>query len=49
MDLHASKWTSKMLACQYRFATSATRTVTIVVVGTVGRPRVDVDAFIVVP
>jgi hypothetical protein len=49
VDLHASKWTSKMLACQYRFATSATRTVTIVVVGTVGRPRVDVDAFIVVP
>jgi hypothetical protein len=30
-----------------RYSTSASRTIKVVVVGTSGRPRVDLDAFIV--
>jgi hypothetical protein len=33
---------------QRSYATSATRTIKVAVVGTSGRPRVDLDAFIVV-
>jgi len=39
----ASRW----IAWQRRFTTSATRTIRIVVLGTAGRPRFDIDAFIV--
>ena len=37
----------RVLAWQRTWATSATRTIKVVVVGTSGRPRVDVDAFVV--
>jgi hypothetical protein len=33
---------------QGTWATSATRTIKLVVVGTAGHPRVDIDAFVVV-
>jgi CSLREA domain-containing protein len=35
------------VAWQARFSTSATRTIKVVVVGTKGRPRVDIDGFVV--
>lgn len=38
----------RTIAWQKTYATSATRAVKLVVVGTAGRPRVDLDAFIVV-
>ncbi|MFN8631296.1 MAG: CSLREA domain-containing protein [Chloroflexota bacterium] len=37
----------RYIAWQLRFSTSATRTIKVVVVGTSGRPRVDIDGFIV--
>ena len=37
----------RVLAWQRTWSTSATRTIRVVVVGTSGRPRVDVDAFVV--
>ena len=45
VDLRSSATTYRVLAWQKTWSTSATRTVKLVVVGTSGRPRVDLDAF----
>ena len=47
IDLKSSSTHERVLAWQQTWATSATRTIKVVVVGTSGRPRVDVDAFVV--
>ncbi len=47
VDLRAASWTARALAWRISFSSSATRTLKVVVVGTAGRPRVDVDAFVV--
>jgi hypothetical protein len=47
VDLWSSTLRTKHLIWQTTYATSATRTITIKVLRTTGRPRVDVDGFIV--
>jgi len=47
VDLHAEAATYRVLAWQKTWSTSGTRTVKLVVAGTSGRPRVDLDAFAV--
>jgi hypothetical protein len=47
VDLWSSTLRTKHLIWQTTFASSATRTITIKVLGTAGRPRVDIDGFIV--
>ena len=47
IDLSASTTIERVLAWQQTWASSATRTIKVVVVGTDLRPRVDVDAFVV--
>jgi alpha-tubulin suppressor-like RCC1 family protein len=47
VNLYASAITYRALAWQTTWPTSATRTIKLVVVGTTGRPRVDLDAFVV--
>jgi hypothetical protein len=48
VDLYRSSTQYRVLAWQKTWSTSATRTVKLVVVGTSGRPKVDLDAFAVV-
>ncbi len=45
IDLRSTSTTYRVVAWQRTFSTSATRTIKLVVVGTSGRPRVDLDAF----
>ena len=47
VDLYRSSTQYRAVAWETTWSTSATRTVKIVVVGTSGRPRVDLDAFVV--
>jgi hypothetical protein len=47
VDLYRSSTQYRSIAWKGTWSTSATRTIKIVVVGTSGRPRVDVDAFVV--
>ena len=48
VDLSRSPTQYRSVAWQQTFPTSASRTIKLVVVGTSGRPRVDLDAFVVV-
>jgi hypothetical protein len=48
VDLYRSSSQYRVLAWQRTWSTSGTRTIKVVVVGTSGRPRVDLDAFVVV-
>jgi alpha-tubulin suppressor-like RCC1 family protein/subtilisin family serine protease len=45
VDLRATSWRNRVIVWQKTWSTSAPRTITIVVAGTSGRPRVDLDAF----
>jgi len=47
VDLYASTTLKQRVVWSASYSTSATRTVTIKVLGTSGRPRVDVDGFVV--
>jgi hypothetical protein len=47
VDLYASSRTTRQIVWTRNFATGGTHTVRIVVVGTSGRPAVDIDAFLV--
>jgi hypothetical protein len=47
VDLYAATTQKQMLVWTASYATAASRTVTIKVLGTAGRPRVDIDGFIV--
>jgi hypothetical protein len=47
VDLYASTYQNQRVAWAANWSTSATRTIAIRVLGTSGRPRVDVDAFVV--
>ena len=47
IDLRSVSTAYRVQAWSIRYATSASRTVKVVVLGTSGRPRVDVDAFVV--
>jgi hypothetical protein len=47
VDLYRSSTQYRAVAWEKTWSTSATRTVKVVVVGTSGRPRVDLDAFVV--
>jgi hypothetical protein len=47
VDLYASTYQNQRVAWAATWSTSATRTISIRVLGTSGRPRVDVDAFVV--
>jgi hypothetical protein len=47
IDLYSATTEAQRLVWTASWSTSATRTVTIKVVGTSGRPRIDVDAFLV--
>ncbi len=46
IDLYASTSRHRLVAWQRAWSTSGTRTIAFVAVGTAGRPRVDIDAFI---
>ena len=46
-DTYRSTRQSRLLAYQYSWSSSGSRTIKIVVSGTSGRPRVDFDAFVV--
>ena len=48
VDLYRSSTQYRVLAWQKKWSTTGTRTIKLVVVGTSGRPRVDLDAFVVV-
>jgi hypothetical protein len=48
VNLYAATTLKRRIVWSANYATSATRTVTIKVLGTSGRPRVDVDGFIVI-
>jgi hypothetical protein len=47
VDLYASSYQNQRVAWAANWSTSATRTISIRVLGTSSRPRVDVDAFVV--
>ncbi len=47
VDLYASTWQHRRLVWARNWPTSATRTIVVRVSGTLGRPRVDLDAFVV--
>ena len=47
VDLYSATTKKQLVVWSANYSTSATRTVTIKVLGTAGRPRVDVDGFIV--
>ena len=47
VDLHASAFHAKELIYSKRFASSGRHTITIVALGTSGRPYVAIDAFVV--
>lgn len=47
VDLRASTFHAKELVFSKRFATTGKHTITIVVLGTAGRPNVSIDAFVV--
>jgi hypothetical protein len=47
VDLYSSTYQNQRVVWAANWASSATRTVTLRVVGTSGRPRVDLDAFVV--
>jgi beta-glucanase (GH16 family) len=47
IDLYSSTTRKHLMVWSANYATSATRTVTIQVLGTSGRPRVDVDGFVI--
>jgi hypothetical protein len=47
IDLYSATTLKQRIVWSANYSTSATRTVTIKVLGTSGRPRVDVDGFIV--
>ena len=47
IDLGAATTSARRLVWVGRWPTSARRTVTVRVLGTVGRPRVDLDGFVV--
>ncbi|HEY3334872.1 MAG TPA: CSLREA domain-containing protein [Candidatus Limnocylindrales bacterium] len=47
IDLRSVTLTYRVQAWSIRYSTSTSRTIKVVVVGTSGRPRVDVDAFVV--
>ena len=49
IDTRRSKNQFRVLAYTGRWATSGRHTLRVVVVGTPHRPRVDVDAFVIVP
>ncbi len=48
VDLYRSSTQYRVLVWQKTWSTSGTRTIKLVVVGTAGRPRIDLDAFVVV-
>ena len=48
VDLYRSSYQYRAVAWQKTWSTSGTRTIKLVVAGTSGRPRVDLDAFVVV-
>ena len=48
VDTYSATTTTRVIAWQQSWATAGFHTVRIVVLGTVGRPRVDLDAFVVV-
>jgi hypothetical protein len=45
LDLRATRTTNRMLVWETHWTSSTRRTLTLVVVGTSGRPRIDLDAF----
>lgn len=47
LNLNASDYTYRYVAFQKTWTTSATHTIKVVVVGTSGHPRIDIDAFLV--
>jgi hypothetical protein len=47
VDLYSATTKKQVIVWSANYATSATRTITIKVLGTSGRPRVDIDGFIV--
>ena len=48
LDLRASSTSTRYIAWQVSSATAVKRTIKLVVVGTPGRPRVDLDALVVI-
>jgi hypothetical protein len=47
VSLNASSYTYRYVPFQKTWTTSATHTIKIVVVGTSGHPRIDIDSFVV--
>ena len=47
VNLYSATTQKKRVVWSWNFATAATRTITIKILGTSGRPRVDIDGFIV--
>ena len=48
IDLYSREYLGRQIVWSMDWSTSATRTVTVRVAGTAGRPRVDIDGFVVV-
>ena len=48
VDLYSSTTRHRVVAWQRTWSTSGTRTIAFVAVGTSGRPRVDLDALILI-
>jgi hypothetical protein len=46
VSLYASTYTSRAIAYALNWSANGTHSIKIVVVGTAGRPRVDVDGFV---
>ncbi len=49
VSLHRTTWTPRIVIAARSWSASGSHTVKLVVVGTAGHPRVDVDAFLVIP
>jgi hypothetical protein len=47
IDTYAADWSARQVVWSRTWAGSGSHTVKLVVVGTAGRPRVDLDAFLV--
>lgn len=46
VDLYASKYLARQVAYAFNWSANGTHTIKVVVLGTAGRPRVDIDAFV---
>ena len=49
VNFHRSSWTPRIVVAARSWTTAGTHTIKLVALGTAGHPRIDVDAFLVIP